>query len=209
MKYDFPMIIPAIIDRGYIWGWKAVDYFRTKWYQILWGIKAGRGCRFCGPAMIRTRRRGSIVLGDNVMFVSRSEINPVGLQNQTIIDTRRGGTIRIGNKSGFSSVVISTQKSIVIGENVKCGGNVKIFDHDFHSIDAKYRASSEDAKHVRSADIHIADDCFIGADAIILKGVHLGKRVIVAAGSVVMGLDVPDDSMVKGNPAIITSRKHN
>ena len=51
-----------------------------------------------------------------------------------------------------------------------------------------------------------ADDCFIGTNAIILKGTHLGPRTIVAAGSVVFGLDVPADSMLKGNPARLIER---
>ena len=59
----------------------------------------------------------------------------------------------------------------------------------------------EDRRHIRSKPVVIEDDCFIGTNAIILKGTHLGARSIVAAGSVVAGLDVPADSMVKGNPA--------
>jgi len=39
-----------------------------------------------------------------------------------------------------------------------------------------------------------------------LKGTHLGPRTIVAAGSVVFGLDVPSDSLVKGNPARVIGR---
>ena len=102
---------------------------------------------------------------------------------------------------------MSAMTSIRIGKNVKCGGNVRIFDHDFHSLEADYRSSSEDSKHVRAAPVVVEDDCFIGTNAIILKGTYLGARTIVAAGSVVMGLNAPADSMVKGNPAIISSQK--
>lgn len=207
MRYDFPMIIPAVFVRMKIIVWKMIDLVRTRWYLFVWGIIVGRGCRFCGVAMIRTRRRGTIVLGNNVVFLSRSEINPVGLLNETIIDTRNGGQIMIGDGSGFSSVVISSRTSIVVGRNVKCGGNVRIFDHDFHSLEAQYRSSHEDSRHVRVAPIIIEDDCFIGTNVIILKGTHLGPRTIVAAGSVVMGLETPADAMVKGNPAIVTGRR--
>lgn len=207
MRYEFPMIMPAVFLRMKILLWKMVDLVRTKWYSFIWGIVIGRGCRFCGAAMIRTRRHGTIVIGKNVVFLSRSEINPVGLLNETIIDTRKGGKLVIGDGSGFSSVVISTQESIVIGKNLKCGGNVRIFDHDFHSIEPEFRSSAVDHDHVRSKPINIGDDCFIGTNAIILKGTSLGDRCIVAAGSVVMGLVAPSDSMIKGNPAVVVMRK--
>ena len=110
--------------------------------------------------------------------------------------------------SGFSSVVMSSRTSIKIGSHVKIGGNVRIFDHDFHALEADIRRASEDRKHIRSRPVVIEDDCFVGTNAIILKGTHLGARVIVAAGSVVFGLDVPPDSLVKGNPAqIIAGRR--
>jgi bifunctional UDP-N-acetylglucosamine pyrophosphorylase/glucosamine-1-phosphate N-acetyltransferase len=52
----------------------------------------------------------------------------------------------------------------------------------------------------------IGDDCFIGTNSILLKGTKIGARSIVAAGSVVFGLQIPPDSLVKGNPAQIIRR---
>jgi maltose O-acetyltransferase len=46
----------------------------------------------------------------------------------------------------------------------------------------------------------IEDDVWIGANAIILKGVTIGARSIVGAGAVV-SRDVPPDCVVAGNPA--------
>ena len=62
--------------------------------------------------------------------------------------------------------------------------------------------------NIRSKRIVIGDDVFIGTNAIILKGTQIGDRSIIAAGSVVMGLKIPPDSMVKGNPARIVSVKN-
>jgi acetyltransferase-like isoleucine patch superfamily enzyme len=52
----------------------------------------------------------------------------------------------------------------------------------------------------RHCDVHIGNNCFIGARAIILPGVTIGDNCIVSAASVVMR-DVPERSLVVGNPA--------
>ena len=52
----------------------------------------------------------------------------------------------------------------------------------------------------------IEDDVWIGANAIILKGVTLGKGCVVAAGSVVTK-SVPANALVGGNPARIIKQE--
>jgi len=54
----------------------------------------------------------------------------------------------------------------------------------------------------RDHDVHIGDDCFIGAHSIILPGVTIGDHCIVSAASVV-ARNVPARSLVAGNPARI------
>lgn len=207
MRYAFPMVLPVAFDRIYT--------KLTEWYYRLrsiflvwtWGVRHGRSIMFQGKTIIRTRKFGEITVGNNVIFNSQRNTNLVGLMGPTILDTLGGGRIEIGDHSGFSSVVMSSRTSIKVGSRVKVGGNVRIFDHDFHSLEADYRRTLEDRQHIRSKAVFIEDDCFIGTNAIILKGTHLGARTIVAAGSVVFGLDVPEDSMVKGNPAKVFAKK--
>lgn len=206
MKYDFPMLLPIVLDRLYnkwsifFGGWRAKV---LAWW---WGIKIGPGSRIQGRAIVRTRHKGEITLGHSVVLNADFTTNLVGIVQATILDTTSGGRISIGNFSGATSPVIHSRSSVSIGNHVKIGGNVRIFDHDFHALDATIRASSSDRLHVRSRPIIIGDDCFIGTNAIILKGTNLGARTIVAAGSVVFGLQTPPDSFVKGNPAVIVER---
>lgn len=207
MRYHFPMILPAVVDR-------VITMFGCLWYRLrtlllswIWGVDCGKGVRFEGPIYLRTYKRGVVKIGEGTVFNSWSRTNLVGLINPTILETRLGGVIRVGKKSGFSSVVISSKTSVDIGDNVLVGGNVRIFDHDFHSLNAEIRRSKDDRKNVRTAPVVIGNDCFIGTNAIILKGTEIGARSIVAAGSVVFGLKVPPDSLVKGNPAQIVSVK--
>ena len=51
-------------------------------------------------------------------------------------------------------------------------------------------------------DIIINDGVWIGMNSIILPGVTIGKKAVVAAGSVVTK-NVPDYCIVAGNPATI------
>ena len=203
MKYSFPQIAFVALEhivRPFI------DFFR--YWRMLWlcwrfGILAGKHVSISGKVIFRTRHKGEIVLGDNVTLNSVPEYNLVGLNGPTILDTCGGGQIVIGKHSGASSVVISSRRRVQIGDYVKIGGNVRIFDHDFHSLSSEIRRTAEDSRHARIRPIIIDDDVFIGTNAIILKGTHIGARSIIAAGSVVYGLIVPPDSMVKGNPATI------
>lgn len=72
-----------------------------------------------------------------------------------------------------------------------------ITDTDAHSLDW------EDRRHGRgevpSVPIVIEDDVWIGAQCIILKGVTIGPRSIIGAGSVVTH-SIPADCIAAGNP---------
>lgn len=202
MKYQFSMFIVTVMRMA--WGRIYCRYAAVKTYFLkkIWGINAGRGCRFEGRTIISSRERGQIVLGNGVVFNSRSLGNLAGLSRPTIIDCHASGAkFTCGDNSGFSSVAINCRSSITVGKNVKVGADVRIYDHDFHSLEPQFRRSVDDAMHIRAKPIVIGDDVFIGAGAIILKGVHIGARTIVAAGSVVFSGEIPPDSLVKGNPA--------
>ena len=58
------------------------------------------------------------------------------------------------------------------------------------------------AGYEQSLPITIENDVWIGAGAIILAGVTIGKQSVIGAGSVVTH-DVPAHSVVAGNPARI------
>lgn len=52
----------------------------------------------------------------------------------------------------------------------------------------------------------VEDDVMVGANAVIIEGVHIGKGAVVAAGAVVIE-DVPDNAVVAGCPAKIIKMK--
>ncbi len=85
---------------------------------------------------------------------------------------------------------------IVIGDNVLIGPKVVIWARD-HGIRLGQLINQQE--HV-SEKIVIGDDVWLGAGAIILKGVVIGDGAVVAAGCVVTR-NVPSNSIVAGSPA--------
>ena len=86
---------------------------------------------------------------------------------------------------------------LTIGNNVKIGACVLLIDTDTHPIDYEVRRTSNEG--TKSAPIVIEDDVWIGAHSIVLKGVTIGARSIIGAGSVVTK-DIPSDCIAAGNP---------
>ena len=207
MRYDFPIVMPIVIDR--IWRKVTMVWYklRSPFLAWMWGVHYDKEVQFQGRTIIRTRRVGEISLGEHVVFNSQALTNLVGLMGSNVLDTSGGGRIIVGDHSGFSSAVISSRSEIQIGCRVKVGGNVRIFDHDFHSVDAKIRCTPDDRLHIKTAPVIIEDDVFVGTNCIIGKGVHIGLRSIIAAGSVVVK-DVPADEVWGGNPATCIRRLH-
>jgi acetyltransferase-like isoleucine patch superfamily enzyme len=121
-----------------------------------------------------------------------------------------GGEISIGKYCFIGEGTrVWSAKHIKIGDRVLISHNVNIFDSITHPISPEKRhrqfVDIVTVGHPRNLDlrekeIHIDDDVLIGAAAIILKGVAIGKGAIVGAGSVVTK-NVPAWAIVGGNPA--------
>lgn len=84
---------------------------------------------------------------------------------------------------------------IVFGDNVMIGPRVSFYTAG-HPTDAEIRITDLEF----GLPIFVEDNVWIGGSSVILPGVTIGKNSIVAAGAVVTK-DVPEDSIVGGNPA--------
>jgi acetyltransferase-like isoleucine patch superfamily enzyme len=87
---------------------------------------------------------------------------------------------------------------ISIGEHVTISGNVMFITHDGATF--VFRHLPKYQRVMKYDRITVHDNCFIGFGAIILPGVSIGPNAVVAAGSVVVR-DVPQNTVVGGNPA--------
>ena len=105
--------------------------------------------------------------------------------------------VRIGKDCGVNEgVFILGHESIDIGDNVVLSAGCMLIDSGLALEDF---ATRESPPHV-SRPIVIEDGAWIGAGAIILPGVRIGRKAVVGAGSVVTR-DVPPGTVVAGNPA--------
>lgn len=106
------------------------------------------------------------------------------------------GDVVIGNFSriGIHSTVIGP---VTIGSHVNLaqGITVTALNHNFSAKDKFI-----DEQRVATSPIVIEDDVWIGANAVILPGVRIGRHSVIAAGAVV-NRDVPPYSLAVGVPA--------
>lgn len=149
-------------------------------------LKQGVECLLDSDAYIGYQEHGgSITLGNNV-----------SIKHGCIIRTCTGD-IKIGNgvSIGYNSI-IHALGGVTIGHNTMISPNVQIYAQS-HGLkrDKPMREQKQTARGV-----YISDDCWIGASAIILDGVHIWSGAVVAAGSVVTK-DVYSNDIVAGNPA--------
>jgi len=114
-------------------------------------------------------------------------------------------TISIGNDVflGPGTMILASETTVEIGDKVMFGPNVSVIGGDHNTsvvgeemFDVKQKRSDDDQP------IRIERDVWIGAGAIILKGVTIGTGSIVAAGSVVTK-SIPAYSIAAGVPATV------
>ena len=187
----------------------------SNWYKLVMKmtkVRYGKNLLLKGAPVIFNKKGAELTIGDNVTIKSSFLSNLVGLYSKTIIVTRAPGAyIRIGNNVGMSGVTIYARKGIEIGENTAIGGNTKILDNDFHPIEAETRnklladKNGGDSDLVPAKPIKIGKNCFIGCNAIILKGTELGDGCVVGAGAVVSG-KFETNSVIVGNPARVIKK---
>ena len=168
------------------------------------GTKYEKRLKMVGWPFIFRYPKASLSLGKNVCINSNFFSNLLGVYQRTIIIARGEGSITIGDNVGISGATIYARDRIEIGDNVLIGVNTKIFDNDFHPIDAEQRKNG-DYSCLISKPVIIENDVFIGCNCIILKGTHIGKECVIGAGSVVHG-EFPDKCVIAGNPAKIVKR---
>jgi acetyltransferase-like isoleucine patch superfamily enzyme len=122
------------------------------------------------------------------------------------------GTALIGDFTLLNGALVMAEQRIEIGSHCLISWNVGIADSDFHPLEPAQRLIDAHAlapfykdrpprPKLETRPVKIADNVWIGMNAIILKGVTIGENSVVAAGAVVVK-SVPPNTVVAGNPAV-------
>jgi len=158
-------------------------YFRARYP----GLTLGRDVQIRGR--IKLRRGIRVTIGD------RTRINKLAR-------FAGPGSVTVGSDCLLNESWIGCWTAVVIGDGCLVS-NCEIVDNDFHNLHPAIRHQPPVA--ATRAPIVIGDNVWIGAHALILKGVHIGANSVVGAGSVVR-TDVPGNVVVTGNPHTIVKR---
>lgn len=178
---------------------KLLDYLimnqrdaRPRWYiRLLAPLyqHRGRGSKIYSSVRMDTPPYRKFSLG------KRSVVESFSCINNAVGDVVIGDYTRIG----IHNTIIGP---VTIGSHVNLaqGITVTALNHNFEKTNERI-----DLQGITTKQVIINDDVWIGANAVILPGVTIGRHAVVAAGAVVT-MNVPENTVVGGVPAKIIKR---
>lgn len=139
----------------------------------------------------------------SVKFLSRKNstiiIKRIEARKNCIFATHEGAVIEFGNGNFFNcNCVVAALESIKIGNMCSFGPNVCIYDHD-HAFG---RAREKNGEGFVTAPVEIGNNCWVGANTVILRGTKIGDGCVIGAGCVVKG-DIPANSLVTSGRELV------
>jgi acetyltransferase-like isoleucine patch superfamily enzyme len=166
------------------------EVFRIKraWYRLRYRrLTLGRDVQIRGR--LRLRRGVTVVIGD------RCRLNK-------LVRFAGPGEVRIGPDCLINGSWIGSWTTITVGAGSLLS-DCELVDNTFHNLDPARRHAP--ASPGTRAPITIGDNVWVGAGALVMKGVSIGRDAVVGAATVVRS-DVPDRVVVIGNPQQIVKR---
>ena len=105
------------------------------------------------------------------------------------------GDVHVGRSTWIGPfVLLDGSGGLTIGSNCSISAGVQIYSHD--SVAWAISGGTEGYRHAATV---IGDNCYIGPNAVIAKGVRIGSGCIIGAQSLVLA-DIPDGSKAYGTP---------
>jgi len=170
---------PAFLEAG-------VELFRMDAIRMGKSVYIDSGCRIHAST-------AGIELGDSTRVMRHAYLCTC------VSEPRPGEGISTGPGCwiGIEAIISSGQGGVFLGSNVLIGPRATLVtgDHDFRRHDLSTLQQEYSGRPIR-----IGSNVWIGAHSVILGGVTIGDRAVVAAGAVVIN-DVPPMTVVGGVPA--------
>lgn len=149
-------------------------------------ISFGDNVRITGPVFLKNRENGEIRIGSGVL-----------LEEGSRIVSARDGRIEIGDETAITREAnIVGGDDIIVGRKCLLGPRVTINANDHATARGQF---IRDQGFVH-APVQIEDDCWTGANVVIMKGVTLGTGTVVGSNAVVTRSTEPY-TVVAGVPA--------
>lgn len=157
----------------------------------------GAGSYIEGPSWVLNPQ--AIEIGDRVGIWHHARVDAI-----CSVGTKGVTRLKIGDGTMIQPYVhIGAAHHITLGRHVMIASNVYITDHDHDLSDPMDPASTN--SRLDTAPVCIGDYTWLGEKAMVLKGVTIGERSVIGAGSVVTR-DIPPMSIAVGSPARVVRR---
>lgn len=107
------------------------------------------------------------------------------------------GDVKVGKETwiGPFTLLDGSGGGLVIGDHCSISAGVHIYTHD-----TVLWAVSGGVQTAKKSAVKIGSNTYIGAQSVVVAGVTIGERCVIAANSLV-NRDVPDGTIVGGTPA--------
>lgn len=137
---------------------------------------------------------GRIVVGDDVLLDGKSSFSFAARFSAH-------PTLIIGDRTGIGhGCTFVVADRITIGNDCRIAAGAMFRDSPGHPLEPEARRRGDPPPADAVQPIVVEDNVWIGARAMIMGGVRIGRDSVVSSGAVVMS-DVPPGTLVAGNPA--------
>ena len=166
---------------------------RSAWNRLRRSYYTRRAARALGCSAAQLDVSGPCVIHGGGRFVIGKKVSLRATARLPIeLYCAPGATITLADNVFLNQGVhIACMREVSIGENCLIADQALIMDTDFHSVGDQ---------PVQLGPVRIERRAWVGARAIILKGVTIGEAAIVGAGAVVTRT-IPARAVAVGNPA--------